>query len=166
MTMVNAVRQRLAAIAPQRSIYAVTPLEQRIGSEYSADRLRTAVTALFAGAALLLVSLGMYGTLSYVVSLRRREIGLRVALGAVRSAITSHFLGKALRVVAIASLAGLALAFAVSRSLASMLYGVSATDPATLTAVVVIVLIVAAAAALVPALRASRIDPMTALRDK
>ena len=71
-----------------------------------------------------------------------------------------------MRVVGVACLAGLALAFAVSRSLSSMLYGVSATDPATLTGVIVIVLIVAAAAALVPALRAARIDPMTALREK
>jgi len=166
MTMVNTVRRRLAEIEPQRSIYAVMPLEQRIGNEYSADRLRTAVTALFAGAALLLVSLGMYGTLSYVVSLRRREIGLRVALGAVQSAITAHFLLKAMRVVGLACLAGLALAFGVSRGLASMLYGISPTDPVTLTSVVVIVLIVAAAAALVPAVRASRVDPMTALREE
>jgi ABC-type antimicrobial peptide transport system permease subunit len=165
MSMVNTVRARLAEIEPQRSIYDVLPLEQRIGNEYSADRLRTAVTALFAGAALLLVSLGMYGTLSYVVSLRRREIGLRVAFGAVQSAITSHFLLKALRVVAVGCVAGLALAFALSRSLSTMLYGVSPTDPATLAAVIVIVLIVAAAAALVPAVRASRVDPMTALRD-
>jgi predicted permease len=166
MTMVNTVRRRLAEIEPQRSIYAVMPLEQRIGNEYSADRLRTAVTALFAGAALLLVSLGMYGTLSYVVSLRRREIGLRVALGAVQRVITSHFLRKAMGVVGLACLAGLGLALAVSRSLATMLYGVSPTDPATLTAVVIIVLLVAAAAALVPAIRAARVDPMTVLREE
>jgi predicted permease len=166
LAMVNAVRRSLAAIAPQRSIYAVMPLEQRIGNEHSADRLRTAVTALFAGAALLLVSLGMYGTLSYVVSLRRREIGLRVALGAAQSAITSHLLAKAMRVVGIACLAGLALAFGVSRSLTNMLYGISPTDPATLTGVVVIVLLVAAAAALIPAVRASHVDPMTALREE
>lgn len=166
MTMVNTVRRRLAEIDPQRSIYGVMPLEQRIGSEYSADRLRTAVTALFAGAALLLVSLGMYGTLSYVVSLRRREIGLRVALGAAQSGIASYFLFKAMRVVGIASVAGLALSFALSRSLATMLYGVSPTDPATLAAVIVIVLTVAAAAALVPAVRAARVDPMTALREE
>lgn len=165
MTMVNAVRERLADIAPQRSMYGVMPLEQRIGNEYSADRLRTAVIALFATAALLLVSLGMYGTLSYVVSLRRREIGLRVAFGAAQSAITSHFLLKAMRVVGVAGLAGLALAVAVSRSLSSMLYGVSPSDPATLVGVIVIVLIVAAAAALVPAVRAARVDPMTALRE-
>lgn len=166
MTMVNAVRRRLAELEPQRSIYDVVPLAQRIGNEYSADRLRTAVTALFAGAALLLVSLGVYGTLSYVVSLRRREIGLRVALGAVRSGITSHYLRKAMKVVAIACVAGLALAFGVARGLATMLYGISPTDPATLTSVVVIVLIVAGAAAVVPAVRASRVDPMTALREE
>jgi predicted permease len=165
MTMVNVVRERLAEIAPQRSMYGVMPLEQRIGNEYSADRLRTGVIALFAGAALLLVSLGMYGTLSYVVSLRRREIGLRVAFGAAQSAITSHFLFKAMRVVGAACLAGLALAFALSRSLSSMLYGISPNDPATLTGVIVVVLIVAAAAALVPAVRAARVDPMTALRE-
>jgi putative ABC transport system permease protein len=166
MTMVTAIRRRVADIAPQRSMYSVMPLKQRIGIEYSADRLRTAVTALFAGAALLLVSLGMYGTLSYVVSLRRREIGLRVALGAVQSAITSHFLLRAMRVVGVASIAGLALAFGVAQSLSNMLYGISPTDPATLTGVVVIVLIVATLAALVPAVRASRVDPMTALREE
>ena len=165
MTMVNTVRQRMAEIAPERSMYGVMPLEQRIGIEYSADRLRTGVISLFAGAALLLVSLGMYGTLSYVVSLRRREIGLRVAFGAAQSAITSHFLFRAMRVVGVACLAGLALAFALSRGLSSMLYGVSPNDPATLTGVIVIVLIVAAAAALVPALRAARVDPMRALRE-
>jgi ABC-type antimicrobial peptide transport system permease subunit len=166
MTMVNTVRQRLAEIEPQRSIYGVMSLEQRIGNEYSADRLRTAVTALFAGAALLLVSLGVYGTLSYVVSLRRREIGLRVALGAVRSDITSQFLRKAMGVVAVACVAGLALALGVARGLANMLYGVSPTDPATLAGVIAIVLVVAGGAALVPAVRASRVDPMTALREE
>ena len=166
MSMVNVVRRRLGDIEPQRSIYDVMPLEQRIGNEYSADRLRTAVTALFAGAALLLVSLGMYGTLSYVVSLRRREIGLRVALGAVQSAITSHFVRKAMGVVAVACLAGVALALGVARALSSMLYGISPTDPATLTGVIVLVFVVAGAAALVPAVRASRVDPMTALREE
>jgi putative ABC transport system permease protein len=164
--MVSAVRQRFKEIEPARSIYDVQTLEARIGSEYSADRLRTVLIALFAGAALALVSLGIYGTLSYIVSLRRREVGLRVALGALQQTIITHFLFQALRVVGAACLCGLMLAFFLSRGLASQLFGVSPTDPLTLSGVIGLVLLVATIAALVPALRASRVDPMIALREE
>ena len=83
-----------------RAVYDVAPLQQRIGNEYAQDRLRTSALALFAGTALALACLGVYGTLSYVVSLRRREVGLRVALGAQQGNIVAQFLSKALRVVA------------------------------------------------------------------
>jgi putative ABC transport system permease protein len=108
----------------------------------------------------------VYGTLSYVASLRRREVGLRVALGALQGRIVAEFLGTALGVVAIACVAGLALFFALSRLLAGLLYGVSSTDPLTLGAVVALVTAVGAMAALFPALRAARVDPMTVLREE
>jgi putative ABC transport system permease protein len=166
MTMVNTVRRTISAVAPSRSVYDVVTLEQRVGNEYSADSLRTALISVFAGAALALVSLGIYGTLSYLVSLRRREVGLRVALGALQQTIVSHYLFKALRVVGIACLAGLVVAYALTRSISSWLFAVSSSDPITLASVIVIVLLVATIAALVPAVRAARIDPMEALRDE
>ena len=126
----------------------------------------TNASALFAGTALALTCLGVYGTLSYVVSLRRREVGLRVALGAVWRDIVAQFLARALRVVGVACAAGLALSFVFARVLSGMLYGVSPSDPVTLTIVVAIVLAVALVAALLPAVRASRIDPMQALREE
>jgi putative ABC transport system permease protein len=164
--VVDAVRAKVKELEPLRAVYDVAPLQQRIGNEYAQDRLRTAALALFAGTALALACLGVYGTLSYVVSLRRREVGLRVALGAQQGNIVAQFLGKALRVVAIACAAGLVLSFAFSRALSGMLFGVSPFDTLTLAGVVALVTSVAVVAALVPALRAARVDPMTVLRDE
>jgi ABC-type antimicrobial peptide transport system permease subunit len=115
--------------------------------------------------ALALACLGVYGTLSYIVNLRRREVGLRVALGARHGNIVKQFLSKALRIVAIACVVGLALSFAFSRALSGMLYGVSPQDPVTLAAVIFVVVGAAALAALLPAARAARTDPMQALRE-
>jgi putative ABC transport system permease protein len=164
--ILGAIRLRLKELAPQRSVYDVQPLEERIGAEFAQERLRTALLVMFAGGALSLVCLGIYGTLSYIVSLRRREVGLRVALGALSSSIVGQFVWKALRVVAVAGAVGLALALALGRALAGMLFDVSPFDPVTLAGVAVLVPIVAALAAFLPALRAARIDPMEALREE
>ena len=108
----------------------------------------------------------MWGTLSYLVTLRRREIGLRLSLGAPRVGILSHFLGQTVRGAVIACACGLALTAVFARVLSSMLYGVSASDPATLSSVVAIVLGVAVLAALVPAARAALAEPMRILREE
>ena len=165
-SVVAAMRAKAKELTPLRAVYDVAPLAERMGTEHSDDRLRAAALALFAGVALSLATLGVYGTLSYVASLRRREVGLRVALGALQGRIVAEFLGTALGVVAIACVAGLALFFALSRLLAGLLYGVSSTDPLTLGAVVALVTAVGAMAALFPALRAARVDPMTVLREE
>jgi putative ABC transport system permease protein len=128
--------------------------------------LRTTVLLAFATSALLLSCLGIYGTLSYITRLQRREVGLRLALGAARRGIVGHFVGQGLRVAAIASALGLALSFALTRTLAGMLYGVTPSDPATLAGVVVLVLAVATLAALIPAARAALMQPMRTLRDE
>jgi ABC-type antimicrobial peptide transport system permease subunit len=120
----------------------------------------------FATTSLALTCLGVYGTLSYVVSLRRREVGLRVALGAASGRIVAQFVGKVLRVVTIACVAGLALSYVFARALSGMLYGVAPSDPVTLITVVVLVVAVAGAAALFPAIRATRVPPMVVLRDE
>jgi len=164
--IVGAVRAKVKELEPLRAVYDVAPLPERIGNEYADDRLRTSALALFAGTALALACLGVYGTLSYVVSLRRREVGLRVALGAQQGNIVAQFLAKALRVVAVACIVGLVLSLAFSRVLSGMLFGVSPFDAATLAGVVVLVTSVAVVAALVPAVRAARVDPMTVLREE
>jgi len=166
MAVVGSVRQRLKEVAPQRSVYDVQPLDERIGAEYSQERLRTALLVMFAGAALSLVCLGIYGTLSYIVSLRRREVGLRVALGALSSTIVAQFVTQALRVVGVACVVGLVLSLAFGRALSGLLFGVSPSDPLTLAGVVVLVVGVATLAAFLPSLRASRIDPIEALREE
>jgi putative ABC transport system permease protein len=162
----QAVRLEMKELEPLRSVYEIAPLEDRIGEAFSEARLRTALLALFAGAALSLSMVGLYGTLSYLVSLRRREVGLRLALGAGRTRIVSHFLARGLRVVAAASLCGVALAVAFAQLLSGMLFGVSPFDPTTLVAVVALVMTVAVVAVLIPATRAALTTPMQVLREQ
>jgi putative ABC transport system permease protein len=164
--LVPAVREKIKQLEPLRAVYDVTPLSERIGDQYTQDRLRSMALALFAATALALACLGVYGTLSYVVSLRRREVGLRIALGAVEKDIVSQFLGRAMRVVGFGCALGLGVSLATSRLLAGMLFGVSPWDPLTLAAVVVVVTAVGAIAALIPAARASRVPPMVVLREE
>jgi predicted permease len=164
--IVAIVRAKMKELEPQRAMFSVSSLDEQIGDAYAENRLRTTVLALFAGAALALACLGLYGTLSYVVSLRRREVGLRVALGALSGTIVVQFVTQALRVVGVACAVGLVLSLAFGRALSGLLFGVSPSDPLTLAGVVVLVVGVAALAAFLPSLRASRIDPMEALREE
>jgi putative ABC transport system permease protein len=165
MTAAPAIRRAIHALEPLRSVYDITPLDQRIGDAHAQDRMRTLVLALFASTALALACLGVYGTLSYVVNLRRREVGLRIALGAARSGILRQFIGQGVRVAGAACVAGLLLSVAFARLLSGMLYDVSSSDPVTLSGVIVIVIGVAAAASFIPAARAALVEPMRALRE-
>jgi predicted permease len=164
--LVPTVRARLRELEPTRTVYDLAPLDDHIGNSQAESRLRTFLLTLFSGTALALACLGIYGTLSYVVTLRRREVGLRVALGAHSRNIVAQFLTRALRVVGIACVAGLVLALAFTRLLSGMLFGVSPSDPITLSAVVAVVVGAAVLAAILPAARAARIDPMQALREE
>jgi putative ABC transport system permease protein len=160
------VRRTINRLEPLRSVYDIATLEERIGNAHAQNRLRTLALVLFAGTALSLACLGVYGTLSYIVSLRRREIGLRLALGAARAGIVRQFLAQGLRIAAVACLCGLALSIAFTRLLSGMLYGVTRFDPATLSSVVSVVLTVATLASLLPAARAAFMHPMRALREE
>jgi putative ABC transport system permease protein len=162
----QAVRLKIKELEPLRSVYDIAPLEEWIGDAFAQNRVRTVLLASFALTALSLACMGLYGTLTYVISLRRREVGLRLALGALRQDIVRHYVLKGLRVIAPACAAGLALASASGRLLAGMLYGVSPYDPVTLLAVVAIVLFVATLASLLPAARAARVQPIRVLRDE
>jgi putative ABC transport system permease protein len=163
--MVETIRRAMREIEPRRSVYDVTPLVEKISDGYATNRLRTVLLVFFACSAILLACVGLYGTISYVVHVRKREVGLRLALGALPGRIIAQFLSQGLLVAALGCAAGIALALVFTRLLAGMLYGVSATDPATLTTVVMIVLAVSALASLAPAMRASRVDPMQVLRE-
>jgi putative ABC transport system permease protein len=162
----GSARALLRELEPSRTVYELAPLDQHIGDASAESRLRTLLLTGFAATALALACLGVYGTLSYVVGLRRREVGLRVALGAVSRDIVGQFVARALRTVAVACAAGLALSFVFTRFLSGMLYGVSPSDPITLAAVVAVVVGAAVLAAIVPAASAARIDPMRALREE
>jgi predicted permease len=119
----------------------------------------------FAGLALLLAAIGTYGVLSYMVTQHRREIGIRMALGAERTTVLRGVLGHGLKLAGAGLLAGLAAALALTQVMETLLFGVRPTDPLTLAGVAAIIGAVAAAASLVPALRATRVDPIVALKD-
>jgi putative ABC transport system permease protein len=147
-------------------VYDIVPLEDRLTDAFAQDRLRTTLLAFFAVTAVALASVGLYGTLSYSINLRRREVGLCLALGAMRTRIVRQFVAHGLCVAGIGCVVGLGLGAAFTRLLAGILFGVSASDPPTWAAVITIMLIVAACASLIPSVRASRIDPMQTLREE
>ena len=163
--MSETFRRKLHDIDPARSVFDMKPLTEQISDAFAENRLRTILLSFFAGAAILLASVGLYGSLSYSVHLRRREVGLRLALGALRLRIVRQFVSQGLVVSSLGCIAGLILAIAVKRFLAGMLYGVSATDPTTLASVAVLVLAVSFLASVLPAIRAARLEPMRVLRE-
>ena len=162
----EAIRRRIHSIDPARSVYDISPLDQHLSDTFAEDRLRTLLLTLFALTAISLACIGLYGTLSYFVTVHKREIGLRLALGAVRSRIVARFLMQAMAVTALGCAVGLCLAFLSTRVLSGMLYGVSASDPQTFVFIPLLVLIVATIASFLPAVRAARVDPMQVLRDE
>jgi putative ABC transport system permease protein len=164
--MAGAVREKLHQIEPGRSVFDITTLEEHLDDAFAENRMRTVLLAFFAATAVSLACVGLYGTLNYSVNVRRREVGLRLALGALRGQIVWRFLLQGLGVSLAGCAAGWGLAMASTRALAGMLYGVSPNDSATLVGVVLLVLMVAVAASLVPAVRASRVEPMQVLREE
>lgn len=166
MKMADTLRQKIHQIEPARSVFGVSTLQEHLSDNFAEERVRTLLLTLFAATAVSLACIGLYGTLSYFVAIRRREIGLRLALGAIRTDIIRHFLIKGLIVTMTGCLAGLCLAAALVRGLSGMLYGVSTFDPATFCAVVCLMLAVATLASLAPSIRAARFEPMEALREE
>lgn len=161
-----AVRRVIAAVDPEQPVSAVRPMDEILALNVRDRTGQTVLLAAFAGLALLLASIGLFGVLSYAVTQRTREIGVRLALGASSSRVARLVIGRALVLTGIGLTIGLALAWTASRALAALLFGVGATDPATFTAVAALLIAVALAACGAPALRAARVDPIRVLRQE
>ncbi|HEY3885373.1 MAG TPA: ABC transporter permease [Vicinamibacterales bacterium] len=161
--MAQQVRQILTESEPRVPIVEIVPLADRIGRGLQRDRMVSRLTTTFGTLALLLASLGLYGTMAYGVSRRIAELALRMALGAERANVLWLILRQALVLVAIGAALGLPLAFIAARSVSSLLYDVPAADPFAFVTAVGVLIVVATLAAYLPAYRASRIEPMAAL---
>jgi putative ABC transport system permease protein len=164
--MAQTLRQKIREIEPGRSVFNITPLTDHLDDAFAENRMRTVLLAFFAATAISLACVGLYGTLSYSLTLRRREVGLRLALGAARGEILKRVLLEGAGVAALGCIAGCILALAFARTLAGMLYGVTPYDPVTLATVVALVLVVAFVASLIPAIRAAHVEPMQVLREE
>ena len=164
LTLAQQVKQAVWKADPEQSVFDIQSMEQRVEKTIWHQRLSGLVLSLFAGVGLLLAAVGIYGVMSYTVSQRAREIGIRMALGARAADALRMVLGEAMKLVMIGGAIGLAAALALARVMSSLLYGVSASDPATFIAVLILLAAVALVACYLPARRASRVDPMIALR--
>ena len=160
------VRAAIHAIDPAVPISDVATLEQLFGATVARPRFSLFLLGSFALLALAIAAVGTYGVMSFLVGQRTREIGVRVALGARRGAVMALIMREALRLGAAGVALGLALALALTRALATLLFGVRPTDPATYAGVAAVLGVLLAIAAYLPARRAARVDPMTALRSE
>jgi len=162
--MAEAVRKRIHEIEPGRSVYGMMPLQMHLDEASFENRLRTILLTLFAGSAVLLACIGIYGTLNYLGRIRQREVGMRLALGALPRQILARFVLQGFRVTALGCAAGLILSLGADRLIEDMLYGVSTLDPQTYAGVVLLIVLVATTASLLPAWRAARVEPVRVLR--
>ena len=157
------MRKVIAEIDPELPLFDVRTLQERIDESLRGRRSPMLLAIVFAGVALFLASVGIYGVLAYLVSLRTREIGIRIALGGDSPSIFGLVLKEGVVILAIGFAVGLAGTLALTRVFQSQLFGVSATNPLVLATVVAVLASVALTACVIPARRATRIDPMVAL---
>ncbi|MBA3385732.1 MAG: FtsX-like permease family protein [Chthoniobacterales bacterium] len=160
----NALRGEVQKLDPSLPIYSVKTLKEHTGTSLFPARMAAIALGSFGVLALVLAAVGIYGVMSHVVAGRTREIGLRMALGAQLSDVRGLILRQGMLLAAIGSIIGLALALGGAQMLKTLLYGVSASDPITFMIVATLLLVVALLACWIPARRASRVDPMIALR--
>ena len=159
-----AVRRVIADVDREQPVSAVRSMDEIVDSNVADRTGQTVLLGAFAGLALLLACLGLYGVLSYSVTQRTREIGVRLALGATTGAIARLVVGRGLILTGVGLAVGLGLSWGATRAMRSLLFGIGATDPATFFGVVGLLIIVAVAACGLPALRAARVDPNRVLR--
>jgi ABC-type antimicrobial peptide transport system permease subunit len=147
-------------------VYDLAPVPAQLSEAFGEVRLRTLLLTLFAATALTLACVGLYGTMTYLFTTKRREIGLRMALGATRSGVGLRFVGRGLAVAGLGVVAGLCLTAWSARFISGMLYAVRTNDVTALGGAMITMLAVALLASAVPAFRVTRIDPMRILREE
>jgi putative ABC transport system permease protein len=163
-SLTSAVRDQIAALNKDQAIFNVRTMEEIVGQSVAPRRFSMMLLSVFALFALALASIGIYGVMSYAVTQRTREIGLRMTLGAQRGNVLRLVIGDGMKLTLAGVLLGVAAAFALTRTIKSLLFGVSATDPVTFISIALLLLLVALLACWVPARRATKVDPMIALR--
>ncbi len=164
LAIVADVRAAIREVDPNQPIANMRTMAEILGGETSDRRVGTTLIAVFALLALLLASIGIYGLLSYFVAQHRPEIGVRLALGAKRGDIVGLILLRGMKPVLVGAVIGLVLALGVTKMIESLLFGVSAFDPVTFAAVSLLLLTVALLTCCVPALKASKVDPLSSIR--
>jgi predicted permease len=163
-THASDIRAVVTSIDPRLPVPTVTEMHSRIGETMTTPRFAAMLVAIFAMVAVVLASIGLYGLLSFLVRARSQELGVRLALGAPRASVLGNVVGSALRLCVVGLAVGLVASLFLTKRLDDLLFGVAPRDPLTFVAVAVLLLVVALAASLVPALRATRADPLVVLR--
>jgi len=166
MSLVGAVRGAVQTVDPEQPVYNITTMSDRLAAQGAQPRFRTLLLGLFAALAVTMAGVGVYGVMATAVAQRTREIGIRVALGAQASDVLRLIIGQGLKLALIGVALGLAGAFALTRLLADLLFDVKPTDPATFAVVPLLLVAVALLASYLPARRAAKVDPITALRSE
>ena len=164
LALVPSIREAVRSLDKNQPIAEVNSMEQLVAKSFSDSRFTMLLFSAFAGLAMILACIGIYGVMTYTVSQRTHEIGIRMALGAQRRDVLRLVVGQGVRLALSGVVLGLLAAFALTRVMTSLLYGVSAGDPLTFAGVSILLTTVALAACYVPAHRAMRVDPMVALR--
>jgi len=160
----GALRREVTSIDPGIPVIAVRTMNQEIDNDILVDRLIATLSSFFGLLALLLAAVGLYGVISYGVTRRTREIGIRMALGAQRSSVLWLIMRRAAAFLVLGALIGIPTAIFATRLLKSFLYGISAQDPIAIVMATLVLAAVTAFASFVPARRATKVDPMVALR--
>jgi predicted permease len=164
--LLDGIRSTSRQMSSDQVIYAAQTMDEIISDSLAARRFSMILLGIFAGLALLLSSVGIYGVISYLVGQRTQEIGIRIALGARRWDVLRLVLSHSVKMAVLGVFLGIAASLALTRLMAKMLYGVSATDPLTFVAVAAVLTFVALSASYIPARRAMRVDPIVALRNE
>jgi putative ABC transport system permease protein len=164
-TLESQIRGAIQSVDPGLPVFNVTLMDEVLDASLASRRFSANLVAGFAGGALLLASIGIYGLLAYMVGQRSREIGIRMALGARRDDILRMFLRKGVALAGVGIVAGVVVSASTASMMASLLYGVRPHDPAVFLIVPLLLLAVAALASYLPARRATKVNPMIALRE-
>jgi len=164
MQVLPSIREAVLAVDPNQPLAAIRTVEGWIAQESAGHRSLTQFLAIFALLALALMTIGIYGIVSYTVTLRRREVGVRIALGASRASIVGLFAGDTVRLLIVSMPLGIASSWALTRWMAALLFGVGPAEPGVLVTACVCVVAAISLAALRPVWHGSRVDPASALR--